>query len=197
MLKKILLTGLIGFLAIIGVLAIVVAMQPSDFEIARQIVIDAPPVAVFDHVNDFHNWEAWSPWAKLDPAAKNTFEGPSSGKGAIFRWAGNDQVGQGSMTILESRPAELVKIHLHFIKPFEDTATAEFTFKPSGDQTTVTWSMFGKNNFIEKAFCLFMDMDAMLGGDFEKGLASMKTVVEDAQGAVQEVQTTDAEPLGN
>ena len=174
MLKKI----LIALAAIVVVFIAVVAMQPSDFRVARTATISAPAPAVFAQVNDFHNWEEWSPWAKLDPAAKNSFEGPSAGSGAIFRWAGNKEVGEGSMTITESRPSDLIRIKLEFLKPFQATNTAEFTFKPEGNQTAVTWSMAGKNNFISKAICLFMNMDKMVGGKFEEGLASLKSVVE-------------------
>ena len=164
--------------AIILVFLGVVALQPSDFRVVRTTTIAAPPQAVFAQVNDFHKWEEWSPWAKLDPASKATFEGPSAGPGAIFRWAGNEKVGEGGMTITESRPDELIRIKIDFLKPFQATNTAEFTFKPEGDQTVVTWSMAGKNNFVSKAICLFMNMDKMVGGDFEKGLAQMKSVVE-------------------
>ena len=146
----------------------------------RSATISAPAPAVFAQVNDFHNWEAWSPWAKLDPAAKATFEGPSTGTGAIFKWAGNKEVGEGSMTITESRPSDLIRIKLEFLRPFEATNSAEFTFKPEGNRTAVTWSMEGKNNFIAKAVCLFMNMDKMVGGQFEQGLAQMKAVVEAA-----------------
>jgi uncharacterized protein YndB with AHSA1/START domain len=176
MLKKI----FIAIAVIAVVFVVVVAMQPSEFRIERSARISAPAPAVFAQVNDFHKWEAWSPWAKLDPAAKATFEGPPEGKGAIFRWAGNEEVGEGSMTITESRPSDLIRIKLEFLKPFETTNTAEFTFKPEGNQTAVTWSMEGQNNFIAKAVCLFMNMDQMLGGQFEKGLASMKSVAEAA-----------------
>ena len=173
-LKKI----LIGIAVILVAFVVIVALQPSDFRIMRSINISAPPATVFAQVNDFHNWEAWSPWAKLDPAAKATFEGPSAGEGAIFRWVGNEEVGEGNMTITESRPTDLIRIKLEFLKPFAATNTAEFTFKPEGNRTVVTWSMFGTNNFIAKAFCLFMNMDEMVGGQFEKGLASMKSVTE-------------------
>jgi len=176
MLKKI----LIALAAIVVVFVGVVAMQPSDFRIVRTATMSAPAPAVFAQVNDFHNWEAWSPWAKLDPAAKNSFEGPSAGTGAIFRWAGNKEVGEGSMTITESRPSDLIRIKLEFLKPFAATNSAEFTFKPDGDQTAVTWSMAGKNKFISKAICLFMNMDKMVGGKFEEGLAAMKSIVEAA-----------------
>ena len=176
MLKKI----LIALVAIVVVFVGVVAMQPSDFRIVRTATMSAPASAVFAQVNDFHNWEEWSPWAKLDPAAKNSFEGPSAGTGAIFRWAGNKEVGEGSMTITESRPSDLIRIKLEFLKPFAGTNTAELTFKPEGNQTAVTWSMAGENNFIAKAVCLFMNRDKMVGGKFEEGLARMKSVVEAA-----------------
>jgi hypothetical protein len=176
MLKKI----LIALAVIVIVFVVIVALQPSEFRVARTAAISAPPPAVFAQVNDFHNWEAWSPWAKLDPAAKNSFEGPSAGIGAIFKWSGNNEVGEGRMTITESRPSDLIKIKLDFTKPFEATNTTEFTFKPEGNQTMVTWSMFGTNNFIAKAFCLFNSMDKMIGGQFEKGLAQMKSVAESA-----------------
>ena len=174
MLKKF----LIAIAAIIVVFVVVVALQPSEFRIVRSATISAPAPAVFAQVNDFHNWEAWSPWAKLDPAAKATFEGPSAGTGAIFKWAGNKEVGEGSMTITESRPSDLIRIKLEFLKPFAATNSAEFTFKPEGNQTAVTWSMEGKNNFIAKAVCLFMNMDKMVGGKFEEGLAKMRSIVE-------------------
>ncbi len=176
MLKNILIA-----LAVIAIVFVgVVAMQPSEFRIVRTATISAPAPAVFAQVNDFRNWEAWSPWAKRDPAAKTTFEGPSAGTGAIFRWAGNHESGEGSMTITESRPSDLIRIKLEFLKPFVATNTAEFIFKPEGKHTAVTWSMAGRNNFIAKAVCLFMSRDKMVGGDFEKGLARMTAVVETA-----------------
>jgi hypothetical protein len=183
MLKKILLAaGAIVAVAVIG-FVILVAMQPAEFRVVRTGKVSAPPAAVFAQVNDFHNWQAWSPWARLDPAAENSFEGPSAGTGAIFRWAGNDDVGKGSMTITESRPSDLIRIKLEFLEPFEDTCTAEFTFRPEGDETVVTWSMYGENDFVAKAICLFVDMDEMVGGQFEQGLANMKSVVEGAPGS--------------
>jgi len=157
---------------------IVVAMQPDEFRVSRSAKMNAPPSAPFAQVNDYHNWDGWSPWAKLDPTAKVTFEGPSSGTGAKFSWSGNDEVGAGQQTIIESKPDELIRIKLDFEKPFKNTCTAEFAFQPQGDQTLVTWSMFGKNNFLGKAFSLFMNCDKMIGGEFEKGLASMKAIVE-------------------
>ncbi len=173
---------LIALAVIVVVFVAIVAVQPSDFRITRSATIAAPPEAVFAQVNGLHNWEAWSPWAKLDPAAKNTYEGPAAGVGAAFTWAGNNKVGAGRMTITESRPNESVRFKLDFLKPFKATNTAEFTFKPEGNQTAVTWSMYGKNSFIGKAVGLFINCDKMVGGQFEQGLAQMKSVAEAASG---------------
>ena len=170
---------LVAIAVIIFIIA--VAMQPSDFRVTRSTTIIAPASAVFAQVNDLQKWEAWSPWAKLDPDAKNSFEGPTSGTGAILRWAGNNKVGQGSMTIMESRPDEFIRFKLEFLKPFVATNTAEFTFNTENDQTTVTWSMYGKNDFKGKAIGLIMSCDKMVGGQFEKGLATLKSVVEGAR----------------
>jgi hypothetical protein len=177
MLKKALL-ALAILAALVAVFAIIVATRPSEFRVQRSATIAAPAAVVFEQVNDFHNWEGWSPWAKLDPAAKNSFEGAPAGAGAVFAWSGNDKVGEGRMTLTDSRPNELVRINLEFIKPFAATCTTEFTFRPEGDRTAVTWTMSGRNNFIAKAVCLFNDMDANVGGDFDKGLANMKAVAE-------------------
>ncbi len=171
---------LIAFLVIAVALVAVVAMQPSDFRVSRTATIAAPAEAVFAQVNDFHHWEAWSPWAKLDPAAKNAYEGAASGPGAVFKWSGNNEVGEGSTTITDSRPYELIRIKLDFLRPFQGTNTVEFSFKPDGDRTAVTWSMFGTNNFIAKAVGLFMDCEKMVGGQYEQGLANLKSVLEGA-----------------
>ena len=174
MLKKIL-TALV---VVVGVLVVVVAMQPSEFRVTRTAALSAPASAIFAQVNDLHNWRAWDPWAKLDPASKESFEGPSAGVGAICRWAGNKEVGEGSMTILESKPDELIRIKLEFLKPFKATNTTEFTFVPQGDQTEVTWSMFGSRNFMCKAVGLVMNCEKMVGPQFEKGLANLKSMTE-------------------
>ncbi len=174
MFKKILVALAVVLVLFLGV----VAMQPADFRVSRSTSMAAPPSAAFDQVNDFRRWEAWSPWAKLDPNMKVTYSGAESGVGAIYAWAGNEQAGEGRMTILESKPGELVSIKLEFLKPFEATNTAEFSFKPEGAGALVTWSMFGKNSFMGKAIHLFMNMDKMVGGDFEKGLAQMKVAAE-------------------
>jgi hypothetical protein len=171
---------LIAVAGVVGAFAIIVSRRPSVFRVERSATIAAPPPAVFAQVNDFHNWEAWNPWAKIDPTMKQTYEGPPAGTGAIYRWAGNKEVGEGRMTITESRPSDLIRIKLDFMKPFRASNIAEFTFKSQGNQTAVTWSMTGQNNFMAKAIHLFMNMDKMVGTQFEKGLASMKSVVEAA-----------------
>ena len=176
MLKKI----LIALAAIVLIFLVVVAMQPSDFRVERTTTIAAPAADVFTQVNNFHKWEAWSPWAKLDPAAKVAFEGPEAGQGAVMTWAGNDKVGEGKMTLIESRPSDLVKINVDFVKPFEGSIISEFTFKPEGDQTAVTWAMSGHHNFFEKALCLVMNGTKMIGDDMEKGLAQLKSATESA-----------------
>jgi uncharacterized protein YndB with AHSA1/START domain len=176
MLKK----TLIALAAIIAIFLIVVALQPSEFHVERTATITAPPATVFDQVNDFHKWDAWSPWAKLDPNAKITFEGPPSGTGTIMTWAGNNQVGEGKMTLTESRPNELVKINVDIVKPMEGSSTSEFALKPEGDQTAVTWSMSGHQNFIAKAMCLVMNGKKMMPDIMDKGLTNMKSVAEGA-----------------
>ena len=171
---------LISLAAIVVVLAVVVAMQPADFRVERSAMMSAPPQAVFVQVDDLRKWEAWNPWQKIDPAMKMTYAGPPSGPGASYAWAGNNHVGERRLTITESRPNDLVRIKLEFMKPLAATNTATFTFKPQGNQTAVTWSMEGRNNFLAKAINLFMNMDRMVGSQFEKGLADMKKVVESA-----------------
>ncbi|HEV8723434.1 MAG TPA: SRPBCC family protein [Candidatus Binatia bacterium] len=171
---------LIPLAVIVAVFVVIVALQPSEFRVARSATMSAPAPAVFAQVNDFHKWEAWNPWGKVDPAMKQTYEGAPAGIGAIYAWTGNKEVGEGRMTLTESRPSDLIRIKLEFFKPFAGTNIAEFTFKPEGNQTAVTWSMTGKNNFMAKVIHLFMNMDKMIGGQFEKGLASMKSIVEAA-----------------
>jgi hypothetical protein len=169
---------LIGLFVIIAIFVIIVAFQPSHYEVRRSTKISAAPAAVFPQVDTLKNWEAWNPWMKLDPKMKLSYAGPASGPGAVYSWVGNNDVGEGRMTILDSRPNEFVRFKLDFLKPMEGTSNSEFTFKPQGDQTEVTWSMSGENNFIAKAITLFMSMDKMIGESFEKGLADMKSFVE-------------------
>lgn len=169
---------LIAVAALVLVFIIVVASRPADFRYERSTTIAAPPSAVFPHLNDLHKWQAWSPWAKKDPDAKTTFEGPQEGVGSAMSWAGDSNVGEGKMTITESKPNERVQYRLDFLKPFTGTNMAEFTFTPEGNGTKVVWSMSGKNNFFSKAFGLFVDCEKMIGDDFEQGLRDLKAIVE-------------------
>ncbi len=171
---------LLGLAALVVLFVIIVSLRPADFRYTRTATIAAPPAKVFAQVNDFHNWEAWSPWAKRDPNCQTSYAGPPTGEGAKFAWDGNKEVGAGNMTIIESTPDKKIVIKLEFLKPFKAINTAEFTFAPAGEQTQVSWSMFGKNNFMGKAFGLVVNCDKMIGQDFEQGLASMKSVVESA-----------------
>jgi hypothetical protein len=163
--------------ALLAVLIIVVAMQPADFRVMRSATVDAPPPSVFAQVNDLRSWEAWSPWAKLDPNARTTYNGPRAGLGAGSAWSGNNQVGAGRMEIIESRPNELVRLRLDFERPMKGTNIADFTFQPDGYQTRVTWAMSGQKNFLAKAFGLFVNCDKMVGDQFDKGLAQLNSMV--------------------
>src|ERR1043166_300778 len=146
MIKKI----LIGLVVVIAVLVVVVLLQPATYQVERSTTINAPAPVVFAQVNDFHNWNNWSPWAKLDPAMKQTFGGAPAGTGATYAWTGNKEVGEGRMTITDSHPSDLVKIKLEFLKPFAATSNTDFTFTPQGNQTLVKWKMVGDNNFVAK-----------------------------------------------
>ncbi len=174
LLKKV----LIGLAVLVAVFLIVVAVQPSEYTVTRSAAIAAPASEVFPAVNELRRWQRWSPWEALDPTMKRTFEGPEAGVNAAYAWAGNDKVGEGRMTITESKPNEVVKLKLEFFKPMAGTSDVAFTFKEGAGKTDVTWAMSGKNNFVGKAFCLFMNMDKMLGGEFEKGLAQLKAATE-------------------
>jgi hypothetical protein len=170
---------LLGLVIVVVVLAIVVATRPSTFHVERSIVITASPESVFAQVNDFHSWAAWSPWEKLDPKMEKTFSGPSAGAGATYAWnSENSKVGQGRMTIERSDLPSSVSVKLEFIKPFTATNTVTFTIIPAGTQTRTTWAMDGHNGFLGKLFHLVMNMDKMVGGDFERGLAALKSVAE-------------------
>lgn len=187
MLKPILIVLAVVVLLILVVL-VVAAFRPPEFGVTRSATIAAQSAAVFAHVNDFKKWKAWSPWERLDPAMQRTYEGAGEGVGAIYHWVGNSQVGEGRMTISESRPGEAIRIAMEFIKPFASQATAEFTFAAAGEgRTTVTWTMSGSNsNLVCKAMGLFMNMEKMVGDQFSEGLRNLATVAEaPAAGTVQ------------
>lgn len=179
MLRKI----LIGVVAVIAVLAIVIAVQPADFKVERHGKIAASPAIVFAQVVDFHQWVAWSPWEKMDAATEKTFSGPEAGVGSVYAWK-SKVTGQGRMTMTDAKPGERIDITLEFFEPYTATNQVVFAFAAEGDGgTTLTWSMSGTKNFMMKAFCMFGDMDTMVGKDFEDGIAGLSQVSEAKQKA--------------
>ncbi|MDC0745857.1 SRPBCC family protein [Polyangium mundeleinium] len=178
--KKVAIRVGLGLAAVIVVFLIVVATRPSAYQVERHATIAAPVDLVFNRVKDFRTWEAWSPWAKLDPNMKTTFGGTQGEVGAVYEWEGNDDVGAGRMTIAAIKPNERLDIKLEFLKPFASKTDNGFKVEAAGNDTKITWFMSGENDFIGKMFCLFMDMDAMIGKDFENGLGNLKKVAEEA-----------------
>lgn len=170
---------LLTLIVIAALVVIVLAlMKPDTFRVERSALIKAPADKIFPHINDFHLWDKWSPWEKLDTNMKKTHSGAESGKGAVYEWDGNKKVGQGRMEILESTPSSSVKIKLDFIRPFEGHNIADFTFIPEGDATRVLWAMHGPAPFISKVMQVFMSMDKMIGKDFSEGLANLTRMAE-------------------
>jgi uncharacterized protein YndB with AHSA1/START domain len=152
--------------------------RPDSFSVQRSATIKASPDKVFALINDFHAWPTWSPWEKLDPAMKRTHSGAAAGKGAVYAWLGNSDVGEGRMEITESVPSSRVGIKLDFVTPLESSNTTLFTLAPQGDSTQVTWLMQGPAPYVTKLMTVFVSMDSMIGRDFEAGLANMKAVAE-------------------
>jgi hypothetical protein len=159
---------------------LVVVSKPNNFRMQRSLTINAPADVIYAHIDDFHKWQAWSPWEQLDPDLKRTYSGAPSGIGAVYDWQGNGKAGQGRMTIREATPAHRLLINLDFIKPFPATNSAEFLLQPSGDATVVTWAMFGPSPFMSKLMGSLMNMDDLIGKDFERGLSTLKTLSEKA-----------------
>jgi uncharacterized protein YndB with AHSA1/START domain len=162
---------------IAGVL-VAAASKPDVFRVQRSASINAPPAKIYPLIDDFKRWSAWSPYEKLDPAMKRTLAGAPRGEGAVYAWEGDGKVGAGRMEITDAVEPAKVTIKLDFIKPFEARNTAEFTLVPKGDSTEVTWAMQGPNPYFAKLIHLVVDMDAMVGKDFEAGLANLKTIAE-------------------
>jgi uncharacterized protein YndB with AHSA1/START domain len=175
MVKKILL----GLLLVIVLVMIFAATRADTFRLERSTTIKAEPAKVYALLNDFHNFSSWSPWQKLDPALQATQSGAPSGQGAVYAWTGNDAVGSGRMEILQAVPNTSVTVKLDFIKPFEAHNTSLYTLTPgTGGTTTVTWAMYGPSPYISKLMGVFVSMDSLIGKDFERGLANLKTVAE-------------------
>ncbi len=174
MLKKAALVLLVLVIAFLGF----AATRPDEFRVQRTARIDAPPDKIYASLDDFHRWPAWSPWEKLDPDMRRTLRGPTRGEGAVYEWEGNSEVGKGRMEIMEASAPGRVTIKLDFLEPFEAHNTAQFTLKPSGKSTDVTWSMYGPSPFVSKVMGMIFNMDRMIGKDFEQGLANLKAVAE-------------------
>jgi uncharacterized protein YndB with AHSA1/START domain len=164
--------------AAIAIVLIVAARKPGTFSVKRVATMKAAPEKIFALISDFHQWGGWSPWEQRDPAMKRSFSGAERGKGAVYAWDGNRNVGAGRMEILEAEPPSRVLIKLDFIKPFEGHNTAEFTMLPQDGATTVSWVMKGPAPFMAKVMHVFINMDRMIGKDFEAGLANLKTLTE-------------------
>lgn len=165
-------------LIFIATVLIYAATQPDDFRVERTITIQSPPEKIFPLINDFHQWEAWSPWEKVDPNVKRTYSGAAMGKGAVYKWNGNKEIGQGRMEIAESIPLSKIIINIHFLKPFEARNTIDISLYPEGKATRVTQAMYGPSPFISKVICLFFSMDKMVGSKFEEGLGNLKGLAE-------------------
>ncbi|MEX2353649.1 MAG: SRPBCC family protein [Gammaproteobacteria bacterium] len=169
---------LIVIAALITMFVIIVALKPPRARVSRSAMISAPVSEVFNQVNDLRNWPAWSPWMKLDPAVRIEFDGASAGTGAIYRWHGNQQIGEGNMTILESRPDELIRIRIEFVRPYPGANITEFSFENNEGKTLVIWTMTSYANFITRAIALIVNMEKAVGVQFEQGLENIRSIVE-------------------
>ena len=178
MFKKIAAVGVVlGVIMVAAVLAFA-ATRPDSLHIQRVTVINAPPETIFPLINDFHRWSSWSPYENVDPAMKRTYSGAANGPGAVYEWEGNMQIGQGRMEITDTSQASSVTIKLDFIKPLEGHDIARFTLVPEGEATTVTWTMDGPSRYVGKLIGVFVNMDTMIGDQFDTGLANLKAIAE-------------------
>lgn len=179
MLKRVLLS----LAVVLAAFAIFVSTRPDTYRVVRKATIAAPPAAVFAQVADFHRWQAWSPWAHLDPAMQVTYAGAPGEVGSAYAWTGNDKVGAGRMTLVRAVPPSQLDLRLEFLRPLPSTSETSFAFAPAPSGTEATWAMVGHNNFLGKLAGVFLNLDAMIGGDFERGLSQLKAVAEAGSGA--------------
>jgi hypothetical protein len=169
----------IGILVVLlAVLAVAVATRPDTFRVERSATIAAPADMLFGYVNDFHQWNLWSPWEKLDPNMMRTFSGAQSGVTSTYTWSGNSKAGEGSMAITESVPSQRIALDLNFVRPFKSSNVIVFAFAPIASATQVTWTMTGRNNTMTKLMSLVTSMDKLVGKDFEQGLSNLKALAE-------------------
>lgn len=173
-LKKLALVFAVLLVAFLGY----AASRPNTFRVERSASINARPERIYALINDFRNWQKWSPWERLDPTMSRTISGAARGKGAVYEWSGQGQVGAGRMEITGATPFRHISIQLDFIKPFEASSTVDFVLEKKGEATNVTWVMSGRNRFFEKVMTIFCDMDQMIGKDYETGLANLKSIAE-------------------
>ena len=187
---------LTGVVALAAVFLIFAATRPDTFRVERSTTIAAPPEKVHALINDFGQWQSWSPYEKKDPAMKRIRSGPVAGQGAVYAWEGNGEIGKGRMEIIETTPTS-IRIRLDFAEPFEAHNIAEFTLSPKGDSTRVTWAMHGPNNFVGKMIQTVIDMDDMVGKDFEAGLASLKALTERRAALQPDTALASGDPQGD
>lgn len=172
-------TTILALVAAVVIAALLyAATRPKSFRIERSTTIQAAPEAIYPHIANFHNWEAWSPWEKIDPNILRTYSGATEGKGAVYEWSGNKNIGKGRMEIVDTAPPDKVVIKLDFFTPFEAHNAVDFTLVPQGPATVVTQAMYGPSPFMSRLMGLFFDMEKMVGGKYEEGLASLKAVAE-------------------
>lgn len=169
---------LIALAVLVAAFVVVAALQPATYKVTRSLSMSAPPSVIFGVVNDLRRFNDYSPWAGIDPGTRYTYGGPPAGPGAFIEWAGNKKVGSGRMSLIASQPNARISFKLEFFTPMASVAECEWTFRVEGTTTQVAWSISGHNNFVAKALCLFMNMDKMLGPQFEQGLAKLRTLVE-------------------
>jgi hypothetical protein len=163
---------------LLGALLGIAATRPKELRVRRTARIKAAPGRIFPNINDFHNWAAWSPYEKLDATMQKTHSGAASGAGSVYEWEGNSKVGKGRMEITDASAPHKVTIKLDFVRPFKAHNMTEFTLEPQGDSTDVTWSMYGPSPFVTRVMGVFMNMDNLIGRDFETGLANLKAIAE-------------------
>ena len=171
--------GLVVVAVIAGIL-VAAALKPNTFRVQRKVSINASPDTIFAFINDLHKWTSWSPFEKLDPAMERTFIGAEAGKGAFYAWSGNNRAGAGSMEITDTSPPLRVTMALNFTRPFKNNCIVDFTLEPESDSTVVTWAMTGPTPFVSKIMHVMINMDKMIGKEFEAGLTNLKALAEKA-----------------
>lgn len=191
MLKKVLIGVAVVLVGLLGA----IALQPNEYRVERTKAIDAPAAIVFAQIDDFRRWEKWSPWERLDPNMKKTYGGPEHQVGASYEWKGNQDVGSGKMTVVEREAPTALSVRLEFIEPFASVARNGFSLFGANDSTQITWWMEGDNDFMGKAFSLFMNMDTMIGADFERGLEALKQVSEAEAAEQRKAKAAAAAPV--